>query len=155
MLFRLVIACQFEYERHVLEVFHCSWCWCGKYCYALKYIVVCLQNVVQVLAQSQAEAAHSQVEEDAKRQNQTCDDVKPLLAERTRVSMGCHDGVVVQIVQNLWVLTVAQVVDNILQLSHNLLYLLVVARTEEHVYRVGQMQQLVLFAILLNLFTYL
>ena len=155
MLFCLVFACQFEYKRHVLKILECSWCGCGIYGHALYHIVVGIQNVVQILAQSQAETTHSQVEEYAQWQNQSCDDVKPLLAERTGVRMGCHHGVVVQIVQYLRILGVGQVVDYILQLVHYLLYLLVVARMEEYVYRVGQMQQLVIYAVLLDFLAYL
>ena len=65
--------------------------------------------------------------------------------------MGGHYGVVVQVAQYLCVLGVGQVVDNIFQLTHNLLDGLVVARTEEYVDGVRQMQQLVLLAVLLDL----
>ena len=65
--------------------------------------------------------------------------------------MGGHDGVVVQRTQYLRILGVRQVVNDVLQFLYDMLDGLVVARTEKHVYGVGQMQQLVLLAVLLNL----
>ena len=105
--------------------------------------------------QSQTETAHSQVEEHTQWQHQSCDDVEPLLAERTCVGVGGHYRIVVKISQNLCVLGVGQILYHILQCLYYVLYLLVVARTEEHVYRVRQSQQLVLLAIFLDFLAYI
>ena len=97
MLFFLIIAYQFVYEWHVVQVVERSWCWWRKVGHTIQYPLVGLQYVVQIFVQSQAETAHSQVEEHAQRQHQSCDDVKPLLAERTCVGVGGHYWIVVQI----------------------------------------------------------
>ena len=103
-------------------------------------MLVGLQNAAQILTQAQTETAHATIEEHAQGQNKARNNVKPLLAERTGVGMGSHYRIVVQVAQYLCVLGVGQIVDNLFQLLHNLFDGLVVARTEEYVDGVGQMQ---------------
>ena len=69
------------------------------------------------------------------------------------MGMGGNDGVVVEVTQDISVSGIRQVLDCLFQFVADTSDGLVVTRSEEHLNRIGQVQQLVLCAVLRDLLT--
>ena len=101
--------------------------------------------------EKQGESKHPQIEEKSRRQEKSGDDVQPFLTERSSMGMCCHNRVAVEVSEDTPVLGVRQVFDDLFQFFTDTADGLVVARTEEYLDGIGQVEQLMLRAVLLNL----
>ena len=93
--------------------------------------------------QTEAEPDHAQVEEHAHGQHQTCDGVQPAALEGSGMSFRCDDGILVDVYQHVLVASGRQVLNGLFQYLRDMLYGMVVARTEEYLDGTGPAQQVV------------
>ena len=109
----------------------------------------------EIPVEPDSEADHAEIEENAQRQYQSCDDIHPLAAERTCMGANGNDGVVVELGEDQFILRITQVFDSYLERLVQFLDLLIVAGMEEHLDGVWPQIQLMMLAVCFDLQVYI
>ena len=114
-------------------------------------VCITLLDGVQITVEPDSESPHSQVEYDAHRHDDGCEDVEPLAFEWAGMSLRSEDRVEVEIVKDDLVPGIGQILYHVFKLIADAFNLVVGLVFEEHIDEVWKFLQLVYLIIYLDI----